>query len=134
MDKKTEFKLERLRSLVANGAEAVKATAKRFSDEEWLGFLFSHVNDLRIIQRELDQILNSNARDAEAQGSDPDLGFSDDELRDLSSALSMKIVAVLDPVRQAAWMPDGDVSQRLKRANRLQALRDRIDAARGDGA
>lgn len=134
MDKKTRYKLERLRNLVANGAEAVKATTKRFSDEERLGFLFSHVNDLRIIQGELDRILDSGARDAEAQNSDPDLGFSDDELGDLSGALSMKIVAVLDPIRQADWMPNGDVSQRLKRANQLQELKDRIDAARGDGA
>lgn len=134
MDKKTRYKLERLRTLVANGAEAVKATTKRFSDEERLGFLFSHVNDLRIIQGELDRILNSNARDAEAQNSNPDLRFSDDELRDLSSALSMEIVAVLDPIRQADWMPNGDVSQRLKRANQLQELKGRIDAAREGGA
>lgn len=134
MDKSTKFKLERLRNLVANGAEAVKATTKRFSDEERLDLLFSHVNDLRIIQGELNRILNSNARDAEAQDSDPDLGFSDDELRDLSGALSMKVVAVLDPIRQENWMPNGDVSQRLKRANQLQELKDRIDEARGDGA
>lgn len=134
MDKSTKFKLERLRALVANGAEAVKATTKRFSDEERLDLLFSHVNDLRIVQGELDQILNSNARDAEAQDRDLDLGFSDDELGDLSSGLSIEIVAVLDPIRQADWMPNGDVSQRLKRANQLQELKDRIDAARGDGA
>ena len=134
MDKKARGKLERLRDLVANGAEAVEETTKRFSDEERLGFLFSHVNDLRIIQGELDRILDPGARDAEAQDSNPDLGFSDDELRDLSGALSMKIVAVLDPIRQADWMPNGDVSQRLKRANQLQALRDRIDAARGGDA
>lgn len=134
MDKKTRCKLERLRGLVVNGAEAVEETTKRFSDEERLGFLFSHVNDLRIIQGELDRILNSNARDAEAQDSNFDLGFSDDELRDLNSGLSMEIVAVLDPIRQQDWMPNGDVSQRLKRANQLQELRDRIDAARGDGA
>lgn len=134
MDKKTRCKLERLRNLVANGAEAVKAMTKRFSDEERLGFLFSHVNDLRIIQGELDRILDTDARDAETQNSDPDLGFSDDELRDLSGALSMEIVAVLDPIRQGDWMPDGDVNQRLKRANQFQELRDRIDAARGDGA
>lgn len=53
MGKKTRGKLERLRDLVANGAEAVKETTKRFSDEARLGFLFSHVNDLRIIQGEL---------------------------------------------------------------------------------
>lgn len=134
MDKKTRYKLERLRALVANGAEAVKATTKRFSDEERLGFLFSHVNDLRIIQCELDRILDSGARDAEAQNSNPDLEFSNDELRDLSSALSMQIVAVLDPIRQGDWRPDGDVNQRLKRANRLQELKGRIDAARGGGA
>lgn len=130
MDKKTRCKLERLRDLVVNGAEAVKETTKRFSDEERLDLLFSHVNDLRIIQGELDRILNSNARDAEAQDSDSDLGFSDDELGDLSGALSMQIVAVLDPIRQADWMPNGDVNQRLKRANQLQELKDRIDAAR----
>lgn len=134
MDKKTRCKLERLRDLVVNGAEAVKETTKRFSDEEQLGFLFSHVNDLRIIQGELDRILDFGARDAEAQDSDLDLGFSDDELSDLSGALSMEIVAVLDPIRQADWMPDGDVNQRLKRANQLQELKGRIDAARGDGA
>lgn len=134
MDKKTRFRLERLRNLVANGAEAVKATTKRFSDEERLDFLFSHVNDLRIIQGELDRILDSGARDAEAQNSNSDLEFSDDELRDLSSALSMEIVAVLDPIRQADWMPDGDVNQRLKRANQLQELKGRIDAAREGGA
>lgn len=134
MDKKTRCRLERLRGLVVHGAEEVKETTKRFSDEERLGFLFSHANDLRIIQCELDRILNSNARDAEAQNSNPALGFSDDELRDLGSGLSMEIVAVLDPIRQADWMPNGDVNQRLKRANQLQKLKDRIDAARGGDA
>ena len=102
MDKKTRFKLERLRDLVANGAEAVKETTERLSDEERLGVLFSHVNDLRIVQGELDRILDSGTR-CEAQESDSlPVGpkFSDDELRDLSSALSMEIVAVLDPIRQ----------------------------------
>lgn len=134
MDKKTRCRLERLRGLVVYGAEKVKEKTKQFSDEERLGFLLSHANDLRTIQCELDRILDSNARDAEAQNSNPDLGFSDDELRDLGSGLSMKIVAVLDPIRQADWMPNGDVNQRLKRANQLQGLKDRIDAARGDGA
>lgn len=130
MDKRTKFKLERLRDLVANGAEMVEETTKRLSDEERLGLLFSHVNDLRIVQGELDRILDFGARDAEAQDSDLDLGFSDDELGDLSCALSMEIVAVLDPIRQGDWMPDGDVNQRLKRANQLQELKDRIDEAR----
>lgn len=134
MDKKTRGKLERLRNLVANGADAVNETTKRFSDEERLGLLFSHVNDLRIVQGELDRILNSNARDAGAQDSDLDLEFSNDELCDLSRALSMEIVAVLDPIRQADRMPDGDVNQRLKRANQLQELKGRIDAARKGGA
>lgn len=134
MDKSTKFKLERLRDLVANGAEAVKGTTKRFSDEERLDLLFSHVNDLRIIQGELDRILDTGARDAEAQDSDLGLGFSDDELGDLSGALSMEIVAVLDPIRQENWMPNGDVNQRLKRANQLQELKDRIDEARGGDA
>lgn len=134
MDKKTRCRLERLRGLVVYGAEKVKEKTKQFSDEERLDFLFSHAKDLRIIQCELDRILNSDARDAEAQNSNPDLGFSDDELGDLSGALSMEIVAVLDPIRQADWVPNGDVNQRLKRANQLQALKDRIDAARGDGA
>lgn len=134
MDKRTKFKLERLRDLVANGAEAVKETTKRFSDEERLDLLFSHVNDLRIVQGELDRILDFGARDAEAQDSDLGLGFSDDELGDLSGALSMEIVAVLDPIRQADWMPNGDVNQRLKRANQLQELKDRIDEARGGDA
>lgn len=134
MDKSTKFKLERLRDLVANGAEAVEETTRRFSDEERLDLLFSHVNDLRIIQGELDRVLDFGARDAEAQDGDLDLGFSDDELGDLSGALSMKIVEVLDPIRQADWMPNGDVNQRLKRANQLQELKDRIDAAREGGA
>lgn len=136
MDKKTRFELGRLRDLVANGAEAVNETTKRFSDEERLDLLFSHVNDLRIVQGELDRILDSGTR-CEAPESDPlpgGLKFSDDELRDLSSAVSMEIVAVLDPIRKGDWMPDGDVSQRLKRANQLQELKGRIDESRGGGA